>query len=276
MTARARGPCASPAPAVTLAKSRAPRWPVQGGCWWPHRVPWRCHRGEPGCPQSHAAHGGSTETSGGREGAGSGHLCKPSCPGRPAAPLGARHVDGGRLPGPCPLSPSPVPLSPPPAVQPRGVPSRRRRVSQLSSAASKQRRVLDNTPAGRGGLAGVESPRGGKKKMKKQKKITSRRWNQSRGWAGGTAWGAPAPGAAPCPPQHPAPSWGTTREATRSCCHPAGRRAHPTAGTGGAQAPPRGFRVQDTGSAPRRGTGLPCRAACARGRHLGARWPCGG
>lgn len=76
-------------------------------------VPWQCHQGEPGCPQSHAAHGGSTETSGGREGAGSGHLCKPSCPGRPAAPLGARHVDGGRLPGPWPLAPSPVPLSPP-------------------------------------------------------------------------------------------------------------------------------------------------------------------
>lgn len=170
MTARARGPCASPAPAVTLAKSRAPRWPVQGGCWWPHR----CRGGATGVslavPRATQPTVGPRRHQGAGKGQDRGIYVSPAAP---AVPL-PRWVLGTWMEGDCPApGPCPHPLShcpPPPAVQPRGVPSRRRRVSQLSSAASEQRRVLDNTPAGRGGLAGVESPRGGKKKMKKQKK----------------------------------------------------------------------------------------------------------
>lgn len=180
--------------------------------------------------QCHTAHGGSTETSGGTGGgAGFGYLHKSSCPGRPAAPLGARHVGGGRLPGSCPLSPSPVPC-PPPAVQPRGVPSRRR-VSQLSSAASEQRRVLDNTPAGRGGLAGVESPRGGKKTHQKKKKRAGGGIRAGCGCAGGTAWGGSSSWGCPVPRGARQWAWGlrppqqhlgpSIRVATRSCCHPA-------------------------------------------------------
>lgn len=225
--------------------------------------------------QCHTAHGGSTETSGGTGGgAGFGYLHKSSCPGRPAAPLGARHVGGGRLPGSCPLSPSPVPC-PPPAVQPRGVPSRRR-VSQLSSAASEQRRVLDNTPAGRGGLAGVESPRGGKKthqknKKKKQKKL-SRGWNQSRvrvRWWHGVGglqllglprapWGqAVGMGAAPTPAAPRSLNPGSHQELLPPCPERGQEVARHLRGDLG---------CWDTGSAPRRGT-------CARRRHLGARRP---
>lgn len=193
MPTRARDPCASPAPAVTLAKSRAPR---AGRC----KEAAGGHTGATAVPHSPRWVHGDIRGHGG--GAGFGYLHKSSCPGRPAAPLGARHVGGGRLPGSCPLSPSPVPC-PPPAVQPRGVPSRRC-VSQLSSAASEQRRVLDNTPAGRGGLAGVESPRGGKKTHQKNTKKTKKTEQGVESEPGAGALvarrgGAPAPGAAPCP-----------------------------------------------------------------------------
>lgn len=144
-----QGPLASAASAVTLALSHAP---VARRRRWPYGVV----VASPG--QEGTVSGAGTLKAGtaGPWRSGSGHLAKL---GFSSALLVRGWSRAARI-----LSPSPrlVPC-PPPAVQPQGLPSHRRcRVSQLCSAACEPRRVLDKAPAGRGGLAGVESPREGK------------------------------------------------------------------------------------------------------------------
>lgn len=157
------GPAPSPAPAVTLVRSPCPSLPTARKGFLDMPAPWQCHRTELGCPRSQSARQISPcgDSRGrGQGGQGLGTYVSLDAPALLLPGTWHADLDGAGQSGCCPLSPSPVPC-PPPAVQPRGLPSHRR-VSQLSFTASEQRRVLDKALDGRGGLAGVESPRGGK------------------------------------------------------------------------------------------------------------------